>query len=95
MEHVNCIVAVFTSFLVVASTFIAWCSMTPKPAIVAAENPAGRESLDLSWIDFSGEQINDGEADQKLWNAYREEGVERRLFDSNECFNHGRLLGLI
>ena len=55
----------------------------------------GRESLDLSWIDFSGEQINDGEAEQNQWNAYREEGVERRLVDSDECFNHGRLLGLI
>lgn len=55
----------------------------------------GGESLDLSWIDFSDEQINDGEAEQNRWNACREEGVERRLVDSNEYFNHGRLLGLI
>ena len=48
-----------------------------------------------SWIDFSGEQINDGEADQNQWNACREEGVERHLVDSDQCFNHGRLLGLI
>ena len=55
----------------------------------------GRESLDLSWIDFSGEQINDGEADQNHWNACRKKGVERRFVDSNEYFNHGCLLGLI
>ena len=55
----------------------------------------GRESLYLSWIDFSGEQINDGEADKNQWNACREERVERRLVDSDECFNHERLLGLI
>ena len=54
-----------------------------------------RESLDLSWIDFSGEQINDDDAEQNQWNACREEGVERRLVDSDQCFNHGRLLGLI
>ena len=28
-----------------------------------------RESLDLSWIDFSDEQINDGEAEQNQWDA--------------------------
>ena len=67
----------------------------PSQRLLQQRIQQGRKSLDLSWIDFSGEQINDGEAEQNQWNACRKEGVERRLVDSDECFNHGRLLGLI